>query len=58
VATNHGVGGSNPSSPTTGQKKGGEENHDRDSGQKAMELKCGSFVEMEWPYFFFLYNLS
>jgi hypothetical protein len=52
VATNHGVGGSNPSSPTTGPKgKGpslwGYENHDRDSGPKAMELRCGSFVEME-----------
>lgn len=26
----------------------------RDSGQKAMELRCGSFVEMEWPYPFFI----
>lgn len=55
VATNHGVGGSNPSSPTTGQKGKdlslwGQENHDRDSGPKAMELGCGYFVEMEWPY--------
>lgn len=32
MATNHGVGGSNPSSPTT-----------------------FPFVEMEWPYFFFLF---
>ena len=29
--------------------------HDRDSGPKAMEFGRGSFVEMEWPYFFFLF---
>lgn len=63
MATNHGVGGSNPSSPTTGPKGKdpslwGEENHDRDSGSKAMELGCGSFVEMEWPYFFFLFIVN
>lgn len=62
VATNHGVGGSNPSSPTTGQKGKDpslwrQENHDRDSGSKAMELGCGSFVEIEWPYFFFFFFL-
>ncbi|XP_050120182.1 3-isopropylmalate dehydratase large subunit, chloroplastic-like [Malus sylvestris] len=29
--------------------------HDRDSGPKAMKFGRGSFVEMEWPYFFFLF---
>lgn len=23
-----------------------------------MELGCGSFVEMEWPYFFFLFIVN
>ena len=60
VATNHGVGGSNPSSPTTDPKAKGrtfplweQENHDRDSGPKAMELGYGSFVEVEWVLLFF-----
>ena len=57
MATNHGVGGSNPSSPTTGPKGKdlslwGSENHDRDSGRKAMELGCGSFVEMALLFLF------
>lgn len=61
VATNHGVGGSNPSSPTTGQKGKdlslwGQENHDRDSGPKAMEFGRGSFVEMAL-LFLFIYLL-
>lgn len=54
MATNHGVGGSNPSSPTTQRESfafGGRKiMHDRDSGPKAMELGCGSFVEIEWLF--------
>jgi hypothetical protein len=51
VATNHGVGGSNPSLPTTGQK--GKDflnkkiNYDRASGSKAMELSYRYFLEMK-----------
>lgn len=53
MATNHGVGGSNPSSPTTGQKG-------KDLslwGRKIMIgiadpklWNLGVVVEMEWPY--------
>lgn len=32
----------------------GQENHDRDSGPKAMELGRGSFAEMEWPFIYYL----
>lgn len=46
MATNHGVGGSNPSSPTTSPigslpfdgRKAGSSNYDWRSGRKAMEL--------------------
>lgn len=63
MATNHGVGGSNPSSPTTGQK--GKDLSFTSGGRKIMIgiadaklLNYGSFVEMEWPYFFFLFIVN
>lgn len=47
MATNHGVGGSNPSSPTTGKKGkdswGQKINYDLASGSKAMELRYRYF---------------
>ena len=54
---NHGVGGSNPSSPITCPRGNylslwGLENHDRNSKPKAMELGCGSFIEMECLFIF------
>lgn len=61
MATNHGVGGSNPSSPTTGPKGKdlslwGSENHDRDSGRKAIELGYG--LLSKWNGLTFSFYLS
>lgn len=58
MATNHGVGGSNPSSPTTGPRGRGKYlslwgSNDGDSGPKVMELGCRSFVEMKRLFFLF-----
>lgn len=61
MATNHGVGGSNPSSPTTfpfGKDLSlwGQENHDRDSGRKAIELGYG--LLSKWNGLTFSFYLS
>lgn len=56
MATNHGVGGSNPSSPITGKKGkdswgwGQKSNYDLASGSKAMELRYRYF-RIVLPYF-------
>lgn len=55
MTTNHGVGGSIPSSPTA-EPEGNDlskENHNWDSGPKATGLRCGSFVKVEWALTFF-----
>lgn len=60
MATNHGVGGSNPSSPTTGPK--GKDLSFTSGGRKIMigiaDAKLwnwGVGLLSKWPYFFFLF---
>ena len=63
MATNHGVGGSNPSSPTTGPKGKdlslwGSENHDRDSGRKAIELGYGLLSKWNGLFIYYLFIVN
>ena len=65
MATNHGVGGSNPSSPTTGPKgkdlslRGGRKIMLGIADSKLWNLVGdGSFVEIEWSGLLFYLNLD
>lgn len=62
MATNHGVGGSNPSSPTTGPKRKSKDLSFTSGGRKIMIgiadpklWNLGVGLLSKWPYFFFLF---